>query len=161
VLAAMDPYGDFAKEHVLNGVMLRMLGDVSGKRVLDAGCGHGYFSRLLAGRGAQVVGVEPASSLFEFSLTHPCFENVGSSWLEDGSVIVREYLREYEISVPYAADLHRPLSQYINHVLFLGCDLLELSEPGLDPAAAIGGPAGVTAYVHVPPFVIVAARRHK
>ena len=39
--------------------MLRMLGDVSGKRVLDAGCGHGYFSRLLAARGAHVVGVEP------------------------------------------------------------------------------------------------------
>jgi 2-polyprenyl-3-methyl-5-hydroxy-6-metoxy-1,4-benzoquinol methylase len=221
VLAAIGPYGDFAREHLLNDAMFGMLGDVSGKRVLDAGCGHGYFSRLLAARGAGVVGVEPATSLFDyaveaerreshgiryvkedlstlpdlgifdavvanmvfigipqwrdamrrcveslspggtfvFSLTHPCFENARSSWLQHGAVLVREYLHEYENVVPYAADFHRPLSQYVNHVISLGCDIVELSEPGLDPAAAVGGPDGVEAYIHVPPFVIVAARR--
>ena len=221
VLAAIGPYGDFAKEHLLNDAMLRMLGGVSGKRVLDAGCGHGYLSRLLAARGAQVVGVEPATSLFEyavevedreqhgiryvkedlstlsdlgmfdavvasmvfmgvprwrdamrrcveslspggsfvFSLTHPCFENARGSWQEHGAVVVREYLHEYEIDVPYAADFHRPLSQYVNHLISLGCDIVELCEPGLDPAAAVAGPDGLQAYVHVPPFVIVAARR--
>ena len=221
VLAAIGPYGDFAKEHLLNNPMLRLLGDVSGKRVLDAGCGHGYFSRMLAARGADVVGVEPATSLFEyaveaegrelrgiryvkedlsrlpdlgvfdavvasmvfigipewrdamrrcveslsrggvlvFSLTHPCFENARTSWLEHGAVMVREYLHEYENVVPHAADFHRPLSQYVNHVISLGCDIVELCEPGLDPAAAVGGPDGVEVYLHVPPFVIVAARR--
>jgi len=220
-IAATDPYGGFAKEHLLNGVMLRMLGEVSDKRVLDAGCGHGYFSRLLAARGAHVVGVEPATALFDyavemehrehagirylkedlsrlpeigpfdavvasmvfigipdwrdamrrcveslspggtfvFSLTHPCFENARTSWMDHGSVTVSEYLKEYEIEVPHATDFHRPLSQYVNHLIALGCDIVELAEPGLDPAAAIGGPEGVEAYVHVPPFVIVAARR--
>ncbi len=59
--------GDFAKEHLLNPVLLRLLGDVRGRRVLDAGCGNGYFSRMLAGRGAQVTGVEPAESLISFA----------------------------------------------------------------------------------------------
>jgi len=219
-IGAMGPNGDFEKEHLLNPTMLRMLGDVYTKRVLDAGCGQGYFSRLLAYRGAHVVGVEPASALFDhavdiesrhhhgiryvqedlstlsdlgrfdavvaslvfmaipdwrnamrrcieslssdgvfvFSLCHPCFEAVRSSWVTHRSVIVREYLHEYEVPRPYAPDFHRPMSEYLNHVLALGCTLIELAEPSLDPSVVMDGPEGVDAYIHVPPFMIVAAR---
>ncbi|WP_406636307.1 class I SAM-dependent methyltransferase [Amycolatopsis sp. WGS_07] len=59
--------GDFAKQHLVNPVLLRLLGDVRGRRVLDAGCGNGYFSRILAARGAEVTGVEPATSLISFA----------------------------------------------------------------------------------------------
>ncbi|WP_116203951.1 class I SAM-dependent methyltransferase [Amycolatopsis circi] len=59
--------GDFSKRHLGNPVLLRLLGDVRGRRVLDAGCGNGYFSRILAGRGAEVTGVEPAESLISFA----------------------------------------------------------------------------------------------
>ncbi|MET9265708.1 class I SAM-dependent methyltransferase [Amycolatopsis sp. NPDC004079] len=59
--------GDFSKQHLVNPVLLRLLGDVRGRRVLDAGCGNGYFSRMLAERGAQVTGVEPAASLVSFA----------------------------------------------------------------------------------------------
>ena len=65
---AMEPDGDFARRHLLNPVLLRMLGDVSGRRVLDAGCGHGYLSRMLADRGAQLTGVEPAEPLFDYAV---------------------------------------------------------------------------------------------
>jgi 2-polyprenyl-3-methyl-5-hydroxy-6-metoxy-1,4-benzoquinol methylase len=68
VLEAMEPDGDFAKRHVLNPVLLRVLGDVRGRRVLDAGCGHGYLSRMLASRGAHVVGVEPGQVLFDYAV---------------------------------------------------------------------------------------------
>jgi 2-polyprenyl-3-methyl-5-hydroxy-6-metoxy-1,4-benzoquinol methylase len=60
--------GDYAKRHLINPVVLRMLGDVHGRRVLDAGCGNGYLSRMLAARGAQVVGIEPGRSLFDFAV---------------------------------------------------------------------------------------------
>lgn len=59
--------GDFAKRHLVNPILLRLLGDVSGRRVLDAGCGNGYFSRMLAERGARVVGVEPTDSMVTFA----------------------------------------------------------------------------------------------
>ena len=59
--------GDFAKRHLVNPVLLRLLGDVQGRRVLDAGCGNGYFSRMLARRGAQVVGVEPTEVMVAFA----------------------------------------------------------------------------------------------
>ncbi len=38
--------------------MLRACGDVAGKRVIDLGCGQGYFSRQLAEAGAKVTGVD-------------------------------------------------------------------------------------------------------
>ena len=38
--------------------LLALLGDVSGRRVLDAGCGEGYLARILAARGARVTGID-------------------------------------------------------------------------------------------------------
>jgi 2-polyprenyl-3-methyl-5-hydroxy-6-metoxy-1,4-benzoquinol methylase len=38
--------------------LLELLGDVHGRRILDAGCGEGSFARLLAAHGAQVCGVD-------------------------------------------------------------------------------------------------------
>ncbi|MFD5317638.1 class I SAM-dependent methyltransferase [Streptomyces sp. NPDC127098] len=67
-MEAMEPEGDFAKRHLLNPVLLRMVGDVRGRRVLDAGCGHGYLSRMLADRHARVVGVEPTDAMFGYAV---------------------------------------------------------------------------------------------
>src|SRR4051812_4835609 len=39
-------------------VLWAFLGEVAGRRVLDAGCGTGYLSRQLAARGAVVTGVD-------------------------------------------------------------------------------------------------------
>lgn len=66
-LAALDPDGDFAKRHLLNPTVFDMIGDAAGRRVLDAGAGQGYFSRLLARRGAAVTSVEPADALIAHS----------------------------------------------------------------------------------------------
>lgn len=50
--------------YYLNGPALcRMIGDVDGKRVLDVGCGEGYFSRLFAEAGASVVGIDLSDAL--------------------------------------------------------------------------------------------------
>src|SRR5215471_524811 len=46
-----DPFGILTP-------LLAQLGDVTGQDVLDAGCGEGYLSRILAARGARVTGVD-------------------------------------------------------------------------------------------------------
>lgn len=66
-LEATAEDGDFSKRHLANPALLRLLGDVAGKRVLDAGSGNGYLSRLLATRGATVVGVEPTARMCGFA----------------------------------------------------------------------------------------------
>jgi SAM-dependent methyltransferase len=49
-------------------MILQVLGDVSGRRVLDAGCGEGYLSRKLAKLGAKVTGVELSSKMLSYAL---------------------------------------------------------------------------------------------
>ena len=66
-LASLDPDGGFAKRHLINPLIFALLGDIDQKRILDAGCGQGYLSRLMAERGAEVVGVEPAASPFDYA----------------------------------------------------------------------------------------------
>jgi len=57
---------------LLDPALLRELGDVTGLRILDLGCGEGRFSRILAQRGATTVGLDPIQAL----LTHA--RNAGS-----------------------------------------------------------------------------------
>lgn len=45
--------------------VLDLLGDVVGKEVLDAGCGQGYLSRMLAARGAHVTGIDLSPRLLQ------------------------------------------------------------------------------------------------
>jgi len=50
--------GDFYHQNFIIPSMLRLLGDVSGRKILDMACGTGIFSRYLAKKGAQVVGID-------------------------------------------------------------------------------------------------------
>lgn len=60
-------YGDHNKENVLTPVVLELLGNVQGMRVLDAGCGEGYLSRLIAQQGAEVIAVDFSRNLLEIA----------------------------------------------------------------------------------------------
>jgi SAM-dependent methyltransferase len=47
--------------------ILALLPEISGRRVLDAGCGSGAHSAELLGRGASVVGVDSSTALLEIA----------------------------------------------------------------------------------------------
>ena len=49
---------DVARERLNNPELLRLLGDLRDRDVLDAGCGEGYNTRLLARAGARMTGVD-------------------------------------------------------------------------------------------------------
>lgn len=78
----IDIYDDFASEYAemvarrekagierdpIMPLFLDAIGNVSGLSVLDAGCGEGYISRILASRGAQVTGIDIAPNLIEIA----------------------------------------------------------------------------------------------
>jgi SAM-dependent methyltransferase len=54
---------DDPSRKMLDPIMLRLCGDVRGRKMIDVGCGEGRFSRLLADRGALSVGIDPTETL--------------------------------------------------------------------------------------------------
>lgn len=63
-----EGYEESAADNVWNTLLdrptvLGMIGDVAGKRVLDAGCGPGLYAAELAARGATVVGFDQSADM--------------------------------------------------------------------------------------------------
>lgn len=65
--SAYGEFGDMNRQYVIDPAILRILGEVRGKRILDAGCGNGYLCRLLSKRGAQMVGVDVSGRSIELA----------------------------------------------------------------------------------------------
>lgn len=74
--------GDATRRYLLNPAIFQLLGDVTGKRILDAGCGQGYLSRKLAQRGAIVTGVEPARPWYACATQREQAEPLGITYLQ-------------------------------------------------------------------------------
>lgn len=54
---------------ILNPWVEKLLGDVKGKYLLDAGCGEGYLSRRYAQLGAKVLGIDFSNRLIELAMS--------------------------------------------------------------------------------------------
>ncbi len=54
-------------QRILNPCVQSLLGDVTEKDLLDAGCGEGYLSRYYAGLGAHVTGIDLSKRLIEMA----------------------------------------------------------------------------------------------
>ncbi len=65
--AGYTKFGDSYRRNIFNPVLFPMIGNVKGKRVLDAGCGAGYMCRILAERGAKVTGIDLSTKFIEIA----------------------------------------------------------------------------------------------
>ena len=74
--------GDLVRQYLLNPTIFSLLGEVRGKRILDAGCGQGYLCRLLARKGASVTGVEPAEALIRYALRREERDQLGIEYVQ-------------------------------------------------------------------------------
>jgi SAM-dependent methyltransferase len=93
-----DAFFDHAQDGFFNAyydrpACLALLGDVAGKRVLDAACGPGLYAAELVRRGAQVVGFDQSPRMAEICRArvaqgefrvHDLGDPIG--WLPDGCV---------------------------------------------------------------------------
>lgn len=60
--------GVWHQRNDIDPVILKILGDVKNKRIIEIGCGNGYFSRLLAQKGAKVTAIDLSGKLLEFAI---------------------------------------------------------------------------------------------
>ncbi|MFZ0680410.1 class I SAM-dependent methyltransferase [Candidatus Binatus sp.] len=68
---------DIFREHWNNPAFIEFAGDLSGKTVLDAGCGEGHNTRMFARRGARMTGVDLSPKMIEFARTEELREPLG------------------------------------------------------------------------------------
>src|SRR5207249_10557943 len=61
--ASVSPYNSLYDRPA----MLGLLGDVAGKRVLDAGCGPGLYAEELLRRGATIVGLDQSPDMIDLA----------------------------------------------------------------------------------------------
>ncbi len=68
---------DIAREYHNNPAFLAFLGDLGGRQVLDAGCGEGYNTRILARRGARMTGIDISERMVELARAEEDREPLG------------------------------------------------------------------------------------
>src|SRR5712691_9321701 len=59
---------DIARELLNNPAFLEFAGDRRGKQVLDAGCGEGHNTRILARRGPRLTAVDTSERMIDLAL---------------------------------------------------------------------------------------------
>jgi len=73
---------DHNRVHLLDPATLQLLGDVSGKRILDAGCGEGRFARMMAQRGAKITAVDLSAKMIELAREEERIRPLGIRYYE-------------------------------------------------------------------------------
>jgi len=61
-----NPFKYIIATRMRDKIFLQMLGDISGKRMLDVGCGMGYFVDLFERNGAKCTGVDIDDSCLDY-----------------------------------------------------------------------------------------------
>ncbi len=91
--------GDFGRTEMLNPTIFQLVGDVSGKTVLDAGCGNGYLSRMLAKKDAAVVGVEPGETMYQFATETEEKNKLGIEYFKEDLSQLNRFQEEFDIVI--------------------------------------------------------------
>jgi len=68
---------DVFREYLNNPAFLEFIGDIRSRYIVDAGCGEGYNTRILAKRGAKVTGIDISPKLIDYAREHEQNEPLG------------------------------------------------------------------------------------
>ena len=82
---------DYYREEMNNPAFFSLTGDVREKHVLDLACGEGCNTRILAGNGAKVVGVDFSEKMIELARQTEKKEKLGISYHVSDAADLREF----------------------------------------------------------------------
>jgi SAM-dependent methyltransferase len=97
------------RRFVLDPAHLAAVGDVGGKRVLDAGCGEGRFARMLAELGANVTAFDFSPRMIELATDLETKNPLGVHYLvADMTDLSRFEAASFDIAVAYLSLIDVP-----------------------------------------------------
>lgn len=68
---------DYYRDELNNPAAFKLIGNVKGQLVLDLACGEGYNTRMLARKGAKVIGIDFSTKLLELARLEEAKEKLG------------------------------------------------------------------------------------
>lgn len=112
-----NPYNNFAEDYEETNekpdkkystlpTVLQLVGDTSGKTIVDLGCGSGFFARACANAGAkQVIGVDNSDGELAIAYAHPHEHikfikgDIFTDQLPHGDIFLAPYVVNYAASI--------------------------------------------------------------
>lgn len=73
--------GVWHQKHDIDPVVFKLLGDFKNKKIIEIGCGNGYFARLLAKIGAKVTAIDLSGKLLSFAIAREKVKPLGIKYL--------------------------------------------------------------------------------
>ncbi len=71
---------DYTRQGLNNPATFALIGEIKGLEVLDLACGEGYNTRILARKGARVVGADFSKKMIELAKKEEAKERLGISY---------------------------------------------------------------------------------
>jgi len=99
--AALESWADFVREgkdyyreEMNNPAFFNLVGNVRGKQILDLACGEGSNARILARKGAKVVGVDFSKKMIELAIQTEKEEKLGIRYYVSDASNLKEFQSE-------------------------------------------------------------------
>jgi 2-polyprenyl-3-methyl-5-hydroxy-6-metoxy-1,4-benzoquinol methylase len=83
---------DFYRLELFGPAQIELCGDVRGRKLLDVGCGTGYFAREMARRGAQVTGIDISPAMLAHAIEHESRDPLGIRYPTGDAARLNEYI---------------------------------------------------------------------
>ncbi|MFV9456759.1 class I SAM-dependent methyltransferase [Rhodococcus sp. NM-2] len=114
---------------------LALVGDVAGRKVLDAGCGSGALSRALVAAGAAVTGVDLSTGLLAIARTRHGHDVPLIRADLNQQLPIRSSTFDVVVAslvMHYVHDWSRPLTEFRRVLVPCGCGVISTHHPFVD-----------------------------
>ncbi|MBN1323759.1 MAG: methyltransferase domain-containing protein [Methanotrichaceae archaeon] len=100
------------RRDLLDPIILKTLGDVKGKRILDAGCGDGYLSRKFAKLGAIVTAVECSHRMLAIALAQQQYQPLSITY-HNGNIANLPFLSDCSFDAVITNNVIQDTADYV------------------------------------------------
>ncbi len=136
---------DYYREEMNNPATFRMVGNVKDKQLLDLSCGEGYNTRILAKKGARVIGVDFSKEMIKLARQREKRDRLGIRYYVSDAADLKEFESEcFDVVTCFMAlmDIERyedAISQVARVLKKNGRFVFSITHPCFEYGDTVGG----------------------